>query len=201
MRTTRRIPLVPVTCLALLAGFLAGCADNTAPPQDGLPSVIDAPLLASVHLKGGKNAEPSFYDGGLTLMADGALSGLGNGDILVTLDAMANVTSTCTNQGGNAAPGQNPAPISVSGSVAIPDEEIKNGNTPFSVTTIAPPAIIPGAPDCPNANWTESIDDLAFTSALITVEQPAGTTVLTLSCTFDPPTSDGDVNKQDVTCN
>jgi hypothetical protein len=201
MRTPHRIPLVSVTSLVVLAGFLVGCADNTAPPQDDLPSVFEGPLLASVHLKGGRNAEPAFYDGGLWLHADGDLSGLGNGDVLVTIDALANVTSTCTNQGGNAAPGQNPAPISVTGSVSIPEEEVKNGNTPFSVATIPPPAIIPGAPDCPNPNWTESIDDLAFTSAVITVEQPAGTTVLTVACTFDPPTSDGSVNKQDVTCN
>jgi hypothetical protein len=155
---------------------------------------------ASVHLKGGKNAEPAFFDGGLYLQATGALSGLGNEDVLITLTAQANVTSTCTNYGGNAAPGQNPAPITVTGSEAIPAEELKNGNTPFNVQTDPPEATIPGAPDCPNPNWTETIDDLAFTSATITVEQPAGTVVLTIACTFDPPTSDGNVSKNSVTC-
>jgi hypothetical protein len=42
---------------------------------------------ASVHLKGGKNAEPAFFDGGLYLQATGALSGLGNEDVLITLTA------------------------------------------------------------------------------------------------------------------
>jgi hypothetical protein len=153
---------------------------------------------ASVHLKGGKNAEPDFYDYGLTLEASGALSGLGNGDVLITIVAMADVTSTCTNNGGNAAPGQNPAPITVEGSVSIPEEEIKNGNTPFTVVTEAPSTEIEGAPDCPNPNWTETIDDLAFTYATITVEQPEGTVVLVISYSFDPPTSDGSVNKADV---
>lgn len=157
-------------------------------------------FASSVHLKGGKNAEPAFYDGGLTLSADGELSGLGNGDVLIILTAQADVISTCTNNGGNQAPGQNPAPITVSGVTAIPEEEIKNGNTPFSVETVAPPTVIPGAPDCPNPNWTESIDDLAFTSAVIMVEQPVGTTVLTVTCTFSSPTMDGAVPKRNVSC-
>ena len=161
---------------------------------------VSVALAASVHLKGGKNAKPAFFDGGLTLNASGALAGLGNGDVLVTIEATADVTSTCTNQGGNQAPGQNPAPITVLGSQAIPEEEVKNGNTPFNVTTVAPEAEIPGAPDCPNPNWTESIDDLAFTSAVITVEQPEGSVALVVTCTFDSPTSDGSVSKQDVVC-
>ena len=155
---------------------------------------------SSVHLKGGKNAEPAFTDNGVTLTATGELSGLGNGDVLVTLDATADVVSTCTNQGGNQAPGQNPAPITVSGSEAIPEDEIKNGTTPFGVTTEAPELIIPGAPDCPNTNWTEEIEDLAFTTATITVEQPAGTLVLTVACTFGSPTADGSVPGGNVSC-
>jgi len=155
---------------------------------------------ASVHLKGGANAEPTFTDNDVTLNADGDLAGLGNGDVLVTLTAAADVSSTCTNQGGNQAPGQNPAPITVSGSEAIPADEIKNGNTPFNVTTIAPVLIIPGAPDCPNTNWTEAIDDLAFRSARITVEQPPGTLVLTVNCTFASPTTDGPVPGGNVSC-
>jgi hypothetical protein len=52
--------------------------------------------------------------------------------VLVSLTAEANVTSTCTYQGGKAAPGQNAAPITVSGGQAIPEEELKNGTTPFA---------------------------------------------------------------------
>lgn len=156
---------------------------------------------ANVHLKGGANAEPSFTDGGLTLNAAGDLAGLGNGDVLVTLTARANPTATCTNPAGaTQPPGQNPAEVEVTGSQAIPASEIKNGNTPFSVTTLAPTTPIPGAPDCPNPQWTERITDMAFTSAIITVQQPPGTTVLTVSCTFSSPTTNGAVPGGRVSC-
>jgi len=96
---------LPATALALLAA--AACSEN--------PLSVDEVAInaSSVHLKGGANAEPSFRDNGLALAVSGALSGLGNGDVLVSITATANVTSTCTNQGGNAAPGQNPAPTTV----------------------------------------------------------------------------------------
>ena len=155
---------------------------------------------ASVHLKGGANAEPNFVDQGLTLNAAASLAGLGNEDVLVTLYATAAATSTCTNRGGNQAPGQNPAEVTVSGSQSIPASEIKNGNTSFNVTTVAPVSPIPGAPGCPNANWTQYITDLSFTTATITVEQPAGTLVLTVECTFSEPTTNGAVPSRNVTC-
>jgi len=154
----------------------------------------------SVHLKGGRNAEPVFLDQGLTLNVASGLAGLGNDDVLVTLTATADVTATCANKGGNQAPGQNPAPVTVSGSQSIPSEKIKNGTVPFNVTTIAPVSPIPGAPDCPNSNWSEAITDLAFTSATITVEQPAGNLVLTVTCTFTEPTSNGAVPGGNVSC-
>jgi hypothetical protein len=128
------------------------------------------------------------------------LAGLGNEDVLVTLSATAAATSTCTNQGGNQAPGQNPAETTVSGSQSIPATEIKNGNTSFNVTTEAPVSLIPGAPGCPNANWTQDITDLSFTTATITVEQPAGNLVLTVECAFSEPATNGAVSRDNVTC-
>jgi hypothetical protein len=162
---------------------------------------MSSPAAASsVHLKGGSNAEPAFVDNGLTLTAAGELSGLGLGDVLVTLTARANTVATCTNNGTHQAPGQNPAPVQVAGSLAIPQSALKNGNTPFAVVTVPPVTPIAGAPDCPNPNWTEDITDLQFTSAVITVEQPVGTVVLTVTCTISPPSSNGAIPGRDVSC-
>ncbi len=163
-------------------------------------------FASSVHFKG-DHSLPSFTDNTgtpnpLTLTSSGELSGLGFADVLVKLTATANPTATCGNPGSKQtqAPGQNPASVTVTGSVSIPASEIKNGNTPFTVTTTPPTSIIPGAPGCPNSSWTETITDLAFTSAVVTVEQPPGSIVLTATCSFSPPTTGGPVPSGNVSC-
>ena len=167
-----------------------------------LSIIASSTYAASVHLKGGKRAEPTATDSGLVLLITGALSGLGNGDVLITLDVLGNPLASCINPGSgeHRPPGQNPAELALTGVTSIPEEEIKNGNTPFSVATIPPVTPIPGAPDCPNPRWREVIEDIAFTAATITVEQPEGFTVLTVSCTIDPPSSDGKIDRGDVSC-
>lgn len=160
-----------------------------------------AAYASSVHLKP-PNQDPRFTDQGLTLNVAGNLAGLGNGDVLIFLSASAQPTGTCTNPGSGAhqPAGQNPAEVQVTGSQAIPASEIKNGNVSFNVTTNPPVTPVPSAPDCPNSNWIETITDMAFTSAIIRVEQPPGTVVLTVSCTFSAPTTGGAVSDASVTC-
>lgn len=154
---------------------------------------------ANVHLKPPKK-DPTFIDQGLTLKVSGALAGLGNGDVVITLIATAEPEAVCINPGGGShePPGQNPAETTVAGATAIPESEVKNGNTPFAVTTDAPVTPIPGAPACPNPNWSEEITEMAFTSATITVDQ--GGVALVVECTFAEPTSNGVVDRRDVSC-
>jgi hypothetical protein len=167
-----------------------------------------AASAASPHLKGTKG-NPAFTDNGLTLTATVSYAGLGNFDTLQTLDATGNPTAVCTNPSGKQQPpGQNPAEANVSGATAVPAGDIKNGNVTIATTTSPPVTPIPGAPDCPGTNWTETITDMAFTSATIRLFQDAnangtfepGELVLTVSCTFSSPTSNGPVPSGNVSC-
>jgi hypothetical protein len=91
-------------------------------------------------------------------------------------------------------------PVTLTGSTTIPPSQISAGKVSFKVTTGAPTSPVPGAPDCPNPNWTEKITDVAFTSVKIIVFQPESTTVLTIGCTCSPQTSNGPVPGSTVTC-
>jgi len=165
-------------------------------------------LAVSPHLKGRNPV--SFTDNGLTLSAKVAYAGLGNFDTLQTLSATGDPTAECINPGTgeHRPPGQNPAPTTVTGSTAIPAGDIKNGNVTITTTTSAPESPVPGAPGCPNTNWTEVITDMAFTSATIKLFQDAnlngvfdaGELVITVSCTFSPATSNGPVPSSGFSC-
>jgi hypothetical protein len=196
----QRISVLRSLCVVgfvVAAPLLACGGGGNSEIEESIDNISQA---ASVHLKGGANAEPLFTDNGFSLSASGSLAGLGEGNVVVALSAQGNVTSVCINpSGANQPPGQNPAPITLTGTQQIPRGEVKNGETPFNVSTTSAPSTIQGAPDCPNRKWTEAILSVSFTSATITVRQ-AGQTVLTLSCTFSTPTSDGVVAASNVTC-
>jgi hypothetical protein len=165
-------------------------------------------LAQNAHLKGRNPV--LFVDNGLTLTATVTYAGLGNFDTLQNLLASAQPTAVCINPGTGAhqPAGQNPAEVNVTGATAVPAGDIKNGNVTIATTTGAPASPVAGAPDCPNPNWIESITDMAFTSATITLFQDAnedgtfetGELVLTVSCTFAAPTTNGAVPGSNFVC-
>jgi hypothetical protein len=184
----KRLAAVLVTAMACLAVF------------------AQQALAVSPHLKG--NHPLSFTDNGLTLTGTASYAGLGNFDTLQVLTARGNVTATCTNPAGaTQPPGQNPAPVTLTGTTPISKADIKNGNVTITTTTAAPVSPIPGAPGCPNPNWTETITDVAFTSATIQVFQDSNANgmfepselVITVNVTFSPPTSNGPVPESGFT--
>ncbi len=127
-----------------------------------------AALAANVHFVSG----PTFTDNGITLTTTGKLAGIGNDDLKVTVSVKGVATEiTCTNPGGNQAPGQNKPGVTASGTQTITRDEIKNGSVRINVTTLEPAQLTPKQAGCPNNRWTAEIDDVDFTRATITVVQ------------------------------
>ncbi|HLF75009.1 MAG TPA: hypothetical protein VI524_11720 [Anaerolineales bacterium] len=106
-----------------------------------------------------------------SLTATGTFTGLGGyGEgVTVELTASGDPVVTCTNQGGNESPGQNPPKVTAGDIQEIPFDLItKKGTAPLNVT--AEPAPITGTQGgCPNDNWAAKIVFVFWTNATILV--------------------------------
>ncbi len=136
-----------------------------------LIALLAALLLTSTVFAGAiKFSNVEFSLG--SLIANGTMTGLGNDDVRVQLDASGFPQVICTNQGGNEAPGQNPPKVSASGDEILFGYDLtkKNGKSPFGVQTDDPPEFVdPIEYGCPNENWTAQIEFIFWTDATISV--------------------------------
>jgi hypothetical protein len=137
-----------------------------------LGAMTTAALAASPQFK--RKPALTYTDLGTTLRVSGALTGLGNEDLVITLSATGDPTTTCANPQRHLSPGQNPGEVTVTGGEAVPADEIKNGNLSFSVFTAQPPQPTFEEAGCPNAQWTATITDIDFTSADLDIYQGPG---------------------------
>jgi len=134
-----------------------------------ITAIFAAILITSTVFAGAIKLSASFRLG--SLIAEGTIKGLGNEDVRVFLEASGLPVVTCTNKGGNQAPGQNPPKVSASGDTLLFGYDLtrKNGKSPYGVETNDPVVVDAIEYGCPNANWTATIDFVYWTDATINV--------------------------------
>lgn len=192
--------LVFATLVWALPAF-AACGTDSAEPSDVEVSTASVDQAGSVC--GPVTMETlTIKDLGKMLWMGGTLKGLAPEDVKITMKAKAVATAECTNPGGKVPPGKDPVSagtVYVTGSAWISKSNINSCMASFSMTTEDPPTLVPGAPDCPNPNWTENIIDLQFIKFTLTVWQ-SGKIVMIKSCTFKQPTHNGPLSPDDCSC-
>jgi hypothetical protein len=165
-----------------------------------IAAIASVSLAANPHLRKGSGISCTIStttqtNDTVTCTGTGGLAGLGNDDwkFVLTGTGGAKVFCKAPGTGGNEAPGQNPAKITVTpGTQSGSSADIKNGNLAFfgnntNTLTATGSATAPSATEagCPNPNWTTRISAIFWTSVTLTFEQPVGTTILT--CTASDP--------------
>jgi hypothetical protein len=111
---------------------------------------------------------PTCTDEGTFIECTGKVAGLGGTTFRIDVSATGTADVTCTNPGGNVAPGQDTA-VDVAGTSGLLPTP-RNGNFNFAQTTDDPEPL-PPTPTCPNNAWTPNIVDLTFTDATVTLTE------------------------------
>jgi len=123
-----------------------------------------------------------------TTTCSGTLYGVGSQDINATTTVGGFAVYTCSNKGGNTAPGQNQVTAGPSTSnTVLPAANAVNGHLTFTtnVNTLTVPSTISGsAAGCPNGNWTGTTPQVTVTSITLALSQ-GGTTFY--NCTVSNP--------------
>jgi hypothetical protein len=107
---------------------------------------------------------PKCTDNGTTYTCTGKVAGLGGTTFEIRSTAQGTASVTCTNPGGNVAPGQSFTTTSTgtTGPLATP----RNGQASFRESSTTPTA---PAGSCPNSMWTGTVTDVQFTTVTLTL--------------------------------
>jgi hypothetical protein len=172
--------------LLMMAGLLAGCTSFASNDE--------------VHFDT-RNGKTEFSDLVKRLSVIGGIAGLKEGEnVFIRLAAHGLIygDGTCTSpdksESVHLLPGKDPTlNAELTSLQPILPKEIRKGRASFKVTTYQPtvPQTIDGAPKCLDSAWIQTLDtvvDVAFTDATVTIEQPPDHPVLTLACRFLEPT-------------
>ena len=132
--------------------------------------------LAAVNVK---QLPTATFDGASVTVTGGNFSGLGNVPAFAVVTVSGLATYTCSNQGGNEAPGQNPVPATGGSSppVDLGNSDHNGRGTIPSITTsvTAPPTPSPQVVGCGgkgSGNWTVTLHTLTATAAHLVIRQP-----------------------------
>jgi hypothetical protein len=146
--------------------------------------------LAAVNVKSYPTAS---FSGASVTLTGGNFSGLGNVPAVATLTVNGSATYTCTNQGGNAAPGQNPVPAQTGTENLDLGNADHNGRGTITDLTasVTPPDPVPSAQQvgCGGGgsnNWTVTLNTLTATSAHLVIKQ-GGSTIFCRNYTLGGP--------------
>jgi hypothetical protein len=107
----------------------------------------------------------SCTEGTTSVSCNYSVAGLGSTTFEVRIAAQGVATVTCTNPGGNIAPGQDTS-ITATGTTG-PQPTPRNGRVNGSISTN--PITVPNTPTCPNASWTATVTSVNFSSVTLTL--------------------------------
>jgi len=148
--------------------------------------------LAAVNVK---SLPTATFSGPTVTLTGGNFSGLGNVPAIATLTVQGSATYTCTNQGGNASPGQNPVPAQQgdSGPFDLGNSTHNGRGTVSNITSTVsagetPSAQAVGCGGTGSTKWKVTLDTLTATAAHLEITQ-GGTLVFCRNYTIDGPST------------